>query len=234
MKIIKKTWAFQSILYFTIFGMMYYYIIFCLSKQFSTISLHSISLFFHEAKFVFLFLILTRLLQSRLRLYQVLVTVYIVAFQAWIFFRHASSDKYFIISFFVASSISFLFILILSQELEDPIYNSHFDKRDLDENGQFIRVPCVLALRDDRKLNAVITNWSKDSMFIKLERPEKIKGHLVVNIKFNNHLVASLAQIFTRYNGGQGYGLCLSSLKGNDKNMLSWNDFHSRITDLGL
>jgi hypothetical protein len=131
-------------------------------------------------------------------------------------------------------SLSFIYALILKLEFTDPIYRPNFDKNDLDENGQMLRIPCKITTEQGVVVDAQISNWGDESIYLKLSEKKKLRGRVVININSKNNSVAQAGEIYTESNNGLGYGVLLLDMKINNVKVLPWGDFYARINDLGL
>ena len=119
-------------------------------------------------------------------------------------------------------------------ELSEAYYNSRYQKTDLFA-PMLLKLSCVLIDTQGNKLkNGILTNWSGEGCFIKLDEPILPKEVAELRIQYKQHEFRQNVVVATSSKDGLSCGVKFSRGNvGRESTHLGWAEFYEIIENMG-
>jgi len=236
LKVYKRDTLLLNTIFFCILAFCFLHIVFCIHKGVSSFDLITLREHFIQERIVVLLgmlSIVSILLTSKKSVYIMATYFLIVTFKSYILFFD-KFDKILLGLNVLFLIVSYFYCLFVALEFKESVYNPGYKNNYLGKFKSYYDLPIKVALEDGRIINGHLTNWAINSCFVHLSETggRKIKGKVVLNIKFEDRRFVQLGKIVTGY--CEGIGIKFIEKGYTEEGIYSWKDFFTIVGNRGL
>lgn len=232
MKILKRSSVITNSIVFCFFSLAYIHLVNSFHKGVSALIVKDLLSFLGQEKIlVFGMIAVVFCLYNCLKVSRIVFPIFaiVITLKSGILFFEGF-DKVLLLLNFVYISCAFYFYQLIILELEEAFYNPQFTKRDLTVNGKLQNVKIIT---EGEKVDALVTNLDKGSLFVKTSRPVlQISQRIRIEVDYLGRSFQIIGNIMTSYAGG--VGVKIENGENTSNNDLGWNELYDILKDRGI